>query len=399
VDSGVDQLRLFEGASDAGVLKEELPLWAKSRQGGAAAPTVVDLFCGCGGLSLGFQNAGYRVLAGVDNDAPSLATYAANLPGAKALNCNLFDPADIERIVHSACEGRPPSHDDSVPLVDVVAAGPPCQGFSLTGPRNVDDARNGLYLAVLETVRRLRPQAFLIENVKGMKTLYGGAVKDEIVARFRRLGYHLPEPQILCAADYGVPQLRERLFFVGVRKELGAFEFPPPVCSPSRYVTCEEAIGDLPALQSELGEEEARYTREAATPFQIEMRRGTFVLLNHVATRHTEHVRSIIRQVPEGQNYRALPKGVGESRRFNEAWTRYHSQKPSRTIDTGHRNHFHYRWDRVPTIRENARLQSFPDWFRFIGTRTQQNQQVGNAVPPMLTCHLALQIRRHLVLG
>ena len=106
--------------------------------------------------------------------------------------------------------------------------------------------------------------------------------------------------------------------------------------------------------------------------------------MNHVGTKHTEHVVSVIKQVPEGGNYKDLPEGVGESRRFNEAWTRYHSQKPSRTIDTGHRNHFHYRWNRVPTARENARLQSFPDDFVFKGTKTQQYKQIGNAVPPLL---------------
>jgi DNA (cytosine-5)-methyltransferase 1 len=100
-----------------------------------------------------------------------------------------------------------------------------------------------------------------------------------------------------------------------------------------------------------------------------------------------------ISQVPEGCNYKSLPAGVGESRRFNEAWTRYHGDKPSKTIDTGHRNHFHYKYNRVPTIRENARLQSFPDDFMFLGTRTQQNKQVGNAVPPLLGYHLGVKLR------
>jgi DNA (cytosine-5)-methyltransferase 1 len=114
------------------------------------------------------------------------------------------------------------------------------------------------------------------------------------------------------------------------------------------------------------------------------MRNGDNTLFNHLGTKHTPHVINVISQVPEGGNHKDLPPGVGDSRKFNEAWTRYHSQKPSKTIDTGHRNHFHYKYNRVPTVRENARLQSFPDSFIFIGNKTEQYRQVGNAVPPLL---------------
>jgi DNA (cytosine-5)-methyltransferase 1 len=124
------------------------------------------------------------------------------------------------------------------------------------------------------------------------------------------------------------------------------------------------------------------------------MRKDADKLFNHVGTKHTDLVVSVIRQVPEGGNHKDLPPGVGESRKFNEAWTRYHSKKPSKTIDTGHRNHFHYKWDRVPSARENARLQSFPDVFEFVGPKTQQYKQIGNAVPPLLGYTLGKQILR-----
>ena len=126
------------------------------------------------------------------------------------------------------------------------------------------------------------------------------------------------------------------------------------------------------------------------------MRNGNKVIFNHVGTKHTDHVINVISQVPEGGNHKDLPPGVGDSRKFNEAWTRYHSKKPSKTIDTGHRNHFHYKWNRVPTVRENARLQSFPDDFIFLGNKTQQNRQVGNAVPPILGQVLANQLKKYL---
>ncbi len=129
------------------------------------------------------------------------------------------------------------------------------------------------------------------------------------------------------------------------------------------------------------------------------MRKNSVKLYNHVATKHTDLVKNTIALVPDGGNYKDLPPGVGESRKFNEAWTRYASNKPSRTIDTGHRNHFHYKYNRVPTIRENARLQSFPDDFVFLGNKTQQNRQVGNAVPPLLSYNIAKQLLDYLKKG
>jgi DNA (cytosine-5)-methyltransferase 1 len=190
--------------------------------------------------------------------------------------------------------------------------------------------------------------------------------------------------------------MRRRVFFIGLQKSIGRFIFPAPTHVFESYVTCAEAISDLPARKSELGEEIDDYKMSPQSLYQEKMRGVCKKLYNHVATRHTELVRSVIAQVPEGGDYRDLPPGVGDSRRFNEAWTRYHSQKPSHTIDTGHRNHFHYKYNRIPTVRENARLQSFPDSFVFYGTRTEQNRQVGNAVPPLLAYHLAKKIKTYL---
>ena len=138
------------------------------------------------------------------------------------------------------------------------------------------------------------------------------------------------------------------------------------------------------------------YTSEPKSDYQKLMRTDSDVIFNHVGTNHTKEVKWVISQVPEGGNYKDLPPGVGESRKFNEAWTRYHSKRPAKTIDTGHRNHFHYKWNRVPTVRENARLQSFPDRFKFFGTKTQQYKQVGNAVPPLLAQAVGLKMKEHL---
>lgn len=350
-------------------------------------PKVIDLFSGCGGLSRGFMDAGYSVIMGVDNDKASLETFKLNHgKNSKAVLLDLFEKNSIPQIKNLL----------GSQTVDVVIGGPPCQGFSLTGTRNFDDKRNRLYLAMIEAVDVLKPKAFLIENVPGLARLYNGTVKDEILKRFDDLGYNV-SMKILCAADYGVPQMRKRVFFIGLKKELSSFfEFPEPTNTPKNYVTCEDAISDLPSRENELGGDVDAYTCEPKTVYQKTMRKNQTALYNHVATNHSEMVKTVIALVPEGGNHKNLPKGVGESRKFNEAWTRYHSNKPSKTIDTGHRNHFHYKWNRVPTIRENARLQSFPDEFKFVGTKTEQNRQVGNAVPPLLGFNVAKKLLEYL---
>ena len=230
-----------------------------------------------------------------------------------------------------------------------------------------------------------------------MKNLYSGRVFNEIKRRFDELDYNF-EAEILNSADFGVPQTRTRLFIVGLRKELDYFEFPEPILKPEKYVSCMDAISDLPARKPEdgIGNDQDKYDKPACTAYQKIMRGNNNILWNHVGTNHKDFVIDTIRQVPDGGNWRDLAPGVGESRKFNEAWTRYNSKKPSRTIDTGHRNHFHYKYNRVPTNRENARLQSFPDSFRLTGNKSQQNRQVGNAVPPKLAKVLAEQLKTYL---
>ena len=345
--------------------------------------TVVDFFCGCGGISKGFEMAGYNVALGIDNEISALKTYTHNIKSAKGLPIDLFRDDFLEEI-EEALQGT---------SIDVIVGGPPCQGFSLTGPRNFDDKRNQLYLAMIKAVAHFHPKAFMIENVPGMANLYKGEIKDEIIKRFTKLGYNV-NWKILCAADYGVPQIRKRLFFVGVKD--GNFDFPSPSHSEKEYVTCKDAISDLPSLVDTLGEEISKYEDSPSTDFQKMMRGDNDVLYNHVAVNHKDFVKEVIAQVPDGGNYKDLPPGVGDSRIFHMAWTRYASDKPSRTIDTGHRNNFHYKWNRCPTVRESARLQSFPDDFVFIGNKTQQNRQVGNAVPVLLAYAIANQIQKYI---
>lgn len=346
---------------------------------------AIDLFSGCGGFSYGFQQAGYNVLVGVDNDDAALKTFEKNHNNSIGLNLNLHEKQSIDLISEKIGNSK----------VDVIIAGPPCQGFSLTGTRDENDKRNTLFYSIFELANRVKPNAIIIENVIGIATLYKGKAKKEIIRLCDEFGYSC-NFQAIYAPNYGIPQIRKRMFFVGVKKEIGLFEFPEPTHNENNYISCKQAIGDLPTLETDLGAEQMDYIENPQSLYQKAMRNGSKALFNHLGTKHTELVVDVISQVPEGGNHKDLPEGVGISRKFNEAWTRYHSQKPSKTIDTGHRNHFHYKWNRVPTVRENARLQSFPDDFVFLGNKTQQYRQVGNAVPPLLGKIIAEKLKNYL---
>lgn len=341
---------------------------------------MIDLFSGCGGLSFGFEQAGFECIVGVDSDKPALETFKYNHPNASAMHLDLSKEESITEII-SKIDNR---------KINLIVAGPPCQGFSLSGNRDETDKRNILFYSVFKLAASIKPKYIVIENVPGIATLYKGKAREAILEEFERLGYTCSE-KILYAPDYGVPQIRKRMFFVGVLGDK-VFEFPEPTHHKANYLTCWDAISDLPSLENDVGSQVANYLSEPLTIYQDQMRDGAEKLFNHVGTNHSSLVVSVIKQVPEGGNHKDLPEGVGTSRKFNEAWTRYHSEKPSKTIDTGHRNHFHYKWHRVPTARENARLQSFPDSFRFLGSKTQQEKQVGNAVPPRLGYALGKQI-------
>ncbi|EPB8161720.1 DNA cytosine methyltransferase [Clostridium perfringens] len=348
---------------------------------------VLDLFSGAGGLSRGFLDAGYNVVLGVDFDDMALKTFKENHGSAEVMKVDLFNHENIKSIINFL--------EKKNTKIDVLVGGPPCQGFSLAGPRNKDDKRNTLYTAMVKTAKVLKPKAVVLENVPGLLTLYDGIAAKRIIKDFSELGYKV-KPQVLYAPEYGIPQIRKRVFFVALLNSEKEFEFPDAILTENEFVTCEDAIGDLDGLEGKLGEFEQDYTSDARTEYQKLMRKNSKRVYNHIATKHTEKTIKMISMVPEGKNYKALPEEYRCQFNFNEALTRYHSKKPSRTIDTGHRTHFHYKYNRIPTVRENARLQSFPDDFIFYGNKSQQYKQVGNAVPPLLGYHLAKQLKNYL---
>lgn len=351
---------------------------------------VIDLFCGCGGFSKGFQQAGFDVRFGIDMWKDATTTYQHNFPSATVLN------EDITKITGSTIlEMTGLKADD----IDVIIGGPPCQGFSVSGKRMIDDERNKLYKSYVELVAELQPKVFVMENVPGLVRLFKGQVGQQVIEDFTSVGYDV-QMKILSADNYGVPQQRKRVFFIGVNKEKISreheYQYPAAVMGQGTDIpawTCQDAISDLDFVPDDvvLGED-IPYQIPAQCDYQIQMREGSQSVLNHSVTLHNQKTKDIIAMVPDGGNYKDLPEELWSTRKVHIAWTRMASQKPCFTIDTGHNHHFHYRANRVPTVRESARIQSFPDTFEFIGIKTSQLKQVGNAVPPLLAKAVAESI-------
>ena len=353
---------------------------------------VIDLFCGCGGFSQGFTKAGFNIALGIDMWEDAVVTYLHNHPQAKAINEDITKVTPERLLKEAGLQSNE---------VDVIIGGPPCQGFSISGKRLIDDPRNKLYKSFVEMVQIIQPKMFVMENVPGLLSMAKGAVKNQIIEDFSSAGYKVVT-KILTASDYGVPQARRRVFFVGINpkkiKNTEEFSFPSPTHGDSEnlipYVTCRDALSDLDFISEEEAlPEKISYELEPQSDYQKKMRENSDALLNHVATIHTKKTREIIAMVPDGENYKSLPEELWQTRKVHIAWTRMNSNKPCFTIDTGHNHHFHYRANRVPTVRESARIQSFPDDFEFIGIKTSQLKQVGNAVPPLLAEAIANEVK------
>lgn len=348
---------------------------------------VIDLFCGCGGFSKGFEEAGYKICFGIDMWSDAVVTYQKNFPEAFVWN------EDITRVSGKDILDRAGLSRDEA---DVIIGGPPCQGFSVSGKRMIDDERNILYKSYVQIVSEIRPKVFVMENVPGLVRLFHGKVAGQVLEDFESIGYTV-QMQILSADNYGVPQQRKRVFFVGVRKDLSesgvVFHYPRPFMGSGTDCpawTCKDAISDLDFIPDDRGMGEViSYKLPAENDYQKKMREGSRQILNHSITIHNARTKEIIAMVPDGGNYKDLPEELWNTRKVHIAWTRMDSRKPCFTIDTGHNHHFHYKENRVPTVRESARIQSFPDTFEFIGIKTSQLKQVGNAVPPLLAKSIA----------
>ena len=365
---------------------------------------VIDIFCGAGGLSLGFEMAGFNVLLGIDNDVECIKTYNRNFP-EKGIIKDIRKIKDPLSFVDSHIEGEP---------IHVLIGGPPCQTYSPVGRiklrslgRNPEkDPRNGLWKYFLKFLREIKPPFFVMENVPGMKNqrYRRRSLPDHIVMEARKLGY-TAEWKILDACDYGVPQRRKRIFIVGM---LFNGNIPWPKKQSEKPVTVWEAISDLPIVPAGFRENEIDYIpRGKLTPYQKMMREGAGdKLYNHVTRWHREEDLLAFSVMPEGGKYTDVPKELRRYRDdiFKDKYRKLIRNQPSWTIDA-HIAKDTYRYiypsrkgepepPRTISVREAARLQGFPDRFIFPKKLTHAFRQIGNSVPPLMAEKIAVELKR-----
>lgn len=376
-------------------------------------PLAIDLFSGAGGITLGLQMAGFEMLACADLSNSCAQTHARNFPEVR------FFHTDIAGVQGSALLRALGLRRGEL---DLLIGGPPCQGFSILGRREADDPRNGLFGDFIRVAASLQPKVVVIENVPGLATLGGGFLLRQIGRAFESAGYWIDCAELL-AAQYGVPQMRWRMFFIAWRKDLGPMGggFPRPTHGhhgigdlvPNRtispedcagFLTVADAISDLPPIES--GAVCDRYDGVPDTVYQRAMRRGLRKeLYNHYAPHLSERNLERIRYLKPGDDWRALPRHLlplGMQRALRKDHTRRYRRMcwdgVARAIITRFRDpksgeYIHPEQTRTISIREAARIQSFPDHFEFSGGYSDQYEQVGNAVPPLLAKAVVAEIR------
>lgn len=370
---------------------------------------AIDVFCGSGGLSEGFRKGGFELKLGLDWNNHACATHEENFRDGKTwcLDVREVDGPDVV----AAVGGR----------VDVVIGGPNCQGVSERGMRDPDDPRNTMFWEFVRLIDELQPRAFLMENVAGLTHRHNFPMLKRIFREFGKRGYRC-SADVLRAADYGVPQLRHRLVMIGVRGVDGEILFPRPthgdvlaglpipgILRP--HVTLREAIGDLPPIKSGSGTEISSYGTEVQSDYQLAMRRGSNALYNHRSSDTAEINLQRISHVQEGGNWKDIPGHLLPPRFFqcrltdhSTTYARLRWNHPAFTITALFGNvtagaFTHPDQNRALSVREGARIQGYPDSFKFMGPLNSQYRQIGNSVPPILARAMAEHLRHFLETG
>ncbi len=366
---------------------------------------VIDLFAGCGGLSTGFEMAGFDVLLAVEKDEWASDTYKTNHQNTKVVTDDITQIVELDTLL-----------DSKKVTVDGIIGGPPCQGFSVSGNRDPKDPRNSLFMEFVRFVRHYNPKFFVMENVTGllsMKTKDKRYVKEVILEEFHNAGYNV-DVYTLNAAEFGVPQARIRVVFIGIRKDIPYDKEriePKGFLFGDKQITLEQAIMDLPQIKACEGTDEQEYPCKPQNEYQKAMRKGSKKVYNHVAMRHTQRLVDRFAQIQYGQSVADVSEEHKQRKRgdasivsgkvYSQNNMRPYPDRPSPTIPASFQSNFvHPYINRNYTAREGARIQSFPDTYIFKGKRTtmswekniSQYQQIGNAVPPLLAKGIAESI-------
>lgn len=348
---------------------------------------ILDLFCGAGGLSWGLdKNPYFKTTVALDFDEQAANTFKRNMPYAEVVVGDITSSEIKSRIVSLAQKTG----------VNMIVGGPPCQGYSMKGKKlGLKDPRNFLFREYLDLVNTIQPDVFVIENVKGLLLSANGWFKDEIVQTIESLGYSV-QFGILNAADFGVPQARERAIFIC--SKYGSISLPSPTVI--KRTTVRDAISDLAYLESNEGSFEQEYSTVASSEYQKLMRKDSQKLYNHKASNHKQIAIDKLKLIPPEQGKEYLPEELHGNQKFKTTWGRLKWDTVSPTIDTrfdassnGTNNHPYL--NRAITPREAARIQSFDDRFIFYGSKVYVRKQVGNAVPPLLAKAIADRIAEH----
>lgn len=347
--------------------------------------TVLDLFCGCGGISCGYHLSGFEIIGGIDFNLDATKTFKHNFKNANVKCIDITTISD-ENIINDYSN------------VDVIVGGPPCQGFSAANrwQKEKDDPRNKLFYEYIRFVKILKPKIVMIENVRGILTRDNGYAKERIETILGEEGYIL-NMMVLDASDYGVPQNRKRAFIVGVRKDFSEIKFDFNQLVKLQKVTVEDAIGELYGFENNTSEY-IELTEKPNTAYRKYLRSEKNLIIDHEIRYPADIVQKRISFVPQGGNWKYVPVELwpnNRSNRHSSAYKRLDPKTQSCTIDTGnaHSNYFHPLYNRIPSIRESARLQSFPDCFNFRGSRGSKYKQIGNAVPPLLAKAIADKVK------
>ncbi|TKX57129.1 DNA cytosine methyltransferase [Halorubrum sp. SS7] len=339
--------------------------------------TYVDLFAGAGGLSVGLERAGFELVHAVEVDDDARASFANNREGLEpdelTQDIREVDNQDVTEVV-----GRD--------TVDLVAGGPPCQGFSEVVSPDGSDDRNHLFVNFISWVNELDPKAALFENVRGMQNTADGKFLDAVEESFGEMGYDVSY-RVVKASDFGVPQQRHRLLVLATKRSTTEFPFDGFELDPIETPGVIAGIGDLPEVGP--GEEKTEYDAEPTTVIQDDLRGDNTELTHHQAANHTEDMVEMISHISDGGNRTEIPDELQPSSGYHNSYSRLDSQEPAVAITSNMSKPssarcIHPFQHRGLTPREGARLQTFPDWYRFDGGLVSVRKQIGNAVPPYL---------------